>query len=66
MAAAYPQVLIAQRAALQAGVEYIGALENFWRAVIPLRGYLLMDGFDAPGSFQGRLQGMRDEESQSP
>ncbi len=31
MAAAYPQVLIAQRAALQAGVEYIGALENFWR-----------------------------------
>jgi cobalt-zinc-cadmium efflux system outer membrane protein len=63
MAAAYPQVLIAQRAALQAGVEYIGALENFWRAVIPLRGYLLMDGLDAR-SFEERLQGMRDEESQ--
>ncbi len=65
MAAAYPQVLIAQRTALQAGVEYIGALENFWRAVIPLRGYLLMDGLAAPRSFEGRLQGMRDEESQS-
>ena len=58
MAAAYPQVLIAQRAALQAGVEYVGALENFWRAVIPLRGYLLMDGFGP-----SRSLGMPEEES---
>ena len=51
MAAAYPQALIAQRSLLQAGIEYVSAVENLWKAVVPLQGYLLMEGFDAPRSF---------------
>jgi cobalt-zinc-cadmium efflux system outer membrane protein len=54
MAAAYPQVLIAQRALLQAGVEYVSAVENVWKSVVPLRGYLLTEGFDAPRAFEDR------------
>lgn len=52
MAAAYPQALIAQRSLLQAGVEYVSSVENLWKAVVPLRGYLLMEGFEAPRSFE--------------
>ena len=51
MAAAYPQALIAQRSLLQAGIEYVSSVENLWKAVVPLQGYLLMEGFDAPRSF---------------
>jgi outer membrane protein, heavy metal efflux system len=52
MAAAYPQALIAQRSLLQASIEYVSAVENLWKAVVPLQGYLLMDGFDAPRLFE--------------
>ena len=50
MAAAYPQALIAQRTLFQASVDYVNAVENLWKAVVPLQGYLLMEGFDAPRS----------------
>lgn len=55
MAAAYPQALIAQRTLFQASVEYINAVENLWKAVVPLQGYLLMEGFDVPGATGGTL-----------
>ncbi len=51
MGAAYPQVLIAQRTLFQLSAEYVSAVEDFWDTVIPLRGFLLMDGIGAPRSF---------------
>ncbi|MEE9533690.1 MAG: hypothetical protein V3W06_04675, partial [Acidimicrobiia bacterium] len=47
-AAAYPQVLIAQRTLLQATESYLDALEAGWRAVVQIQGLLLMGGLDAP------------------
>jgi cobalt-zinc-cadmium efflux system outer membrane protein len=44
MAAAYPQVLIAQRALLQVEGQYISAVVDLWKAAIPLQGFLLTDG----------------------
>ncbi len=48
MAAAYPQVLIAQRTLFQVRVEYVGALVDLWQNVIQLRGLLLAGGLNAP------------------
>jgi cobalt-zinc-cadmium efflux system outer membrane protein len=48
MAAAYPQVLIAQRALLQARVEYVQALVDLWRNAALLDGMLLVGGLEAP------------------
>src|ERR1700680_525208 len=48
MAAAYPQVLIAQRTLMQLGVSYIAALENFATSSLSLQSYLLTDGLEAP------------------
>ncbi len=49
MAAAYPQVLIAQRTLFQVRADYIKALVNVWQNAIQINGYLLMGGLDAPG-----------------
>ncbi len=48
MAAAYPQVLIAQRTVMQLEVSYITALENFATSSLSLQSYLLTDGLEAP------------------
>jgi cobalt-zinc-cadmium efflux system outer membrane protein len=48
MAAAYPQVLIAQRTLMQLEVSYITALENFATSSLSLESYLLTDGLEAP------------------
>lgn len=48
MAAAYPQVLIAQRTLFQVRIEYVGALVDLWQNVIQLRGLLLAGGLRAP------------------
>ncbi len=49
MAAAYPQVLVAQRTLLQMTDEYFESLENTWRAALRIRGFLLdEDGLGAP------------------
>ncbi|HXJ92890.1 MAG TPA: TolC family protein [Terriglobia bacterium] len=48
MAAAYPQVLIAQRTLLQLRVEYTQALVREWESAIAIQGYLLTDGLAAP------------------
>ena len=41
MQAAYPQVLIARRTMLQSSLDYIAAIENLYRAGLPLRGFLV-------------------------
>jgi cobalt-zinc-cadmium efflux system outer membrane protein len=48
MAAAYPQVLIAQRTLMQLEVSYVTALENFATSSLSLQSYLLTDGLEAP------------------
>lgn len=47
MAAAYPQVLIAQRTHFQLQVDYVDALVDLWRSVLEIRGLLLVDGLEA-------------------
>jgi len=48
MAAAYPQMLIAQRTLFQAQDAYIDALVGVWQSAIQIRGLLLTGGLDAP------------------
>ncbi len=48
MAAAYPQVLIAQRTLMQVEVAYVAALENLATSSAVLQSYLLTDGLEAP------------------
>ena len=48
MAAAYPQVLIAQRTLFQLQTDYIASLENLWVSSVALKGFLLTDGLEAP------------------
>ncbi len=43
MAAAYPQVLIAQRTLFQAEVAYVETLDRLWKSVVLLAGMLLED-----------------------
>ncbi|MEE9234592.1 MAG: TolC family protein [Candidatus Acidoferrales bacterium] len=46
MAAAYPQVLIAQRTYFQLQVDYVAALERLWQTIAEIRGFLLVDGLE--------------------
>ncbi len=48
MAAAYPQVLIAQRTLFQLQTNYITALEDDWVNSVALQGFLLADGLEPP------------------
>ena len=56
MAAAYPQVLIAQRTLFQLQADYIAALDNLWTNAIALQGFLLTDGLAAPAQ-AGEMDG---------
>jgi cobalt-zinc-cadmium efflux system outer membrane protein len=49
-AAAYPQVLIAQRTLFQLQTAYINALENAWIGAEALQGLLLTDPLDLPAA----------------
>jgi cobalt-zinc-cadmium efflux system outer membrane protein len=60
MAAAYPQVLIAQRTLMQLEVSYINALENFATSSLSLQSYLLTDGLEAPSQPGGIDQPIRE------
>lgn len=60
MAAAYPQVLIAQRTLMQLEVSYITALENFATSSLSLQSYLLTDGLEAPSQPGGMDQPVRE------
>ena len=57
MAAAYPQVLIAQRTLFQSRTEYIGALVELWQNVTQLQGLLLVGGLDVPGGMASEMAG---------
>jgi cobalt-zinc-cadmium efflux system outer membrane protein len=48
MAAAYPQVLIAQRTLMQLQIAYLNSLESFAANSVALQSYLLTDGLEAP------------------
>lgn len=48
MAAAYPQVLVAQRTFFQMSAEYFENLEQAWRAALRLQGFLVGEGLEAP------------------
>ena len=48
MAAAYPQVLIAQRTLMQLQVAYVNALEGVATNAVALQSYLLTDGLEPP------------------
>ena len=49
-AAAYPQVLIAQRTLFDLQTNYVLALESVWMNAITLQGLLLTDGLDLPAA----------------
>jgi len=50
MAAAYPQVLVAQRTFFEMSTEYLSSLNEAWRAALQLQGFLAGDGLEAPAS----------------
>ncbi len=50
MAAAYPQVLVAQRTFFEVSTEYLESLKEAWRAALQLQGFLAGDGLDAPAA----------------
>lgn len=56
MAAAYPQVLIAQRTLFQVEVEYAQALIQLRQSAIELRGFLLEGGLDPLSRNAGEVQ----------
>jgi cobalt-zinc-cadmium efflux system outer membrane protein len=49
MAAAYPQVLVAQRTLFEMSADYIKSLNEAWRAALRIQGDLAGDGLEAPG-----------------
>ena len=53
MAAAYPQVLVAQRTFFELSTEYLRSLNGAWRAALLLQGLLAGDGLDAPAATAG-------------
>jgi cobalt-zinc-cadmium efflux system outer membrane protein len=50
MAAAYPQVLVAQRTFFETSSQYLDSLNEAWRAALQLQGFLAGDGLDAPAA----------------
>jgi cobalt-zinc-cadmium efflux system outer membrane protein len=50
MAAAYPQVLVAQRAFFEVSNEYLQSLNEAWRAALQLQGFLAGDGLEGPAA----------------
>jgi cobalt-zinc-cadmium efflux system outer membrane protein len=59
MAAAYPQVLIAQRNLLQSHDTYLAALEAAWRSSVEIQGLLLSGGLETPPSVEGPEDAIR-------
>ena len=50
MAAAYPQVLVAQRTLFEMSSEYLENLSEAWQAALRLQGFLAGEGLDAPAA----------------
>ncbi len=53
MAAAYPQVLVAQRTLFEMSDRYLESLEQAWRAALRIQGLLAGDGLQAPAERAG-------------
>lgn len=49
MAAAYPQVLIAQRSLLELSGRYLERVEEAWRSALAIQGFLAGEGLQSPG-----------------
>jgi cobalt-zinc-cadmium efflux system outer membrane protein len=64
MAAAYPQVLIAQRTFFQTQAEYVRALVDVWRNATLLQGFMLTGALDAPGGISPGMGGTDDASRQ--
>jgi cobalt-zinc-cadmium efflux system outer membrane protein len=60
MAAAYPQVLIAQRTLMQLEVSYMTALEALATSSLSLQSYLLTDGLESPAQPGGMDRPVRE------
>lgn len=60
MAAAYPQVLIAQRTLMQLEVSYVNALESLATSSLELQSFMLTDGLEAPSQPGGTDQPVRE------
>lgn len=60
MAAAYPQVLIAQRSLLELTDEYLETLDDAWRAALAVQGLLVEGALEEPGRVRepNRVDGM--------
>lgn len=50
MAAAYPQVLVAQRTRFEMSDNYLESLNETWHSALQLQGFLAGDGLDAPAA----------------
>ncbi len=50
MAAAYPQVLVAQRNLFDLSSRYLESLEDAWRSSLRIQGFLSGDGLQSPGA----------------
>lgn len=60
MAAAYPQVLVAQRTLFEMTREYLQHLETAWRSALRLQGFLAGDGLGPPAGETVDLSGPRE------
>ena len=58
MAAAYPQVLIAQRSLFELSMRYLQSVEDGWRAALRIQGFLAGDGLQSPGGADQGEDGM--------
>ncbi|MDO8678632.1 MAG: TolC family protein [Acidobacteriota bacterium] len=58
MAAAYPQVLIAQRNLFELWTRYLESLEDGWQAALRIQGFLSGDGLQSPGGADEMEDGM--------
>lgn len=57
MAAAYPQVLVAQRTLFEMSDRYLESLEQAWRAALRIQGLLAGDGLQPPAERAGEREG---------
>ena len=58
MAAAYPQVLIAQRTLLELSADYLEQVDRAWQTAMDIQGFLAGDGLDSPGqAIESRQRG---------
>ncbi|MGQ0736216.1 MAG: hypothetical protein ACT4QD_21505, partial [Acidobacteriota bacterium] len=59
VAAAYPQVLIAQRSLFELSSRYVLSLEGAWRSSLTVQGLLAGDGLDTSGASSDEMSARR-------